>query len=140
MILLIDTSDTAIMYVGLARRDGFLIAHKKIRTHFQQSEKLLSTIDGLLRSQKMSLRRITGIAVISGPGGFTSLRVGITTANALAYGLGLPIVGLDHRQIADIRDFAKQAGVAFVAKKPGSFIAPMYGSEPNITISTKKLF
>ncbi|PIZ74419.1 tRNA (adenosine(37)-N6)-threonylcarbamoyltransferase complex dimerization subunit type 1 TsaB [Candidatus Peregrinibacteria bacterium CG_4_10_14_0_2_um_filter_43_11] len=37
---------------------------------------------------------LTGILVISGPGSFTSLRVGIAVANTFAHQLKIPIVGL----------------------------------------------
>ena len=40
-----------------------------------------------------SLHDLSGLIVFRGPGSFTSLRIGISTINALAYGLAVPNVG-----------------------------------------------
>ncbi|MCA9810257.1 MAG: tRNA (adenosine(37)-N6)-threonylcarbamoyltransferase complex transferase subunit TsaD, partial [Candidatus Dadabacteria bacterium] len=39
---------------------------------------------------------ITGVAVTSGPGLIGALMVGLSTAKALAYGLGVPLIGVNH--------------------------------------------
>jgi tRNA threonylcarbamoyladenosine biosynthesis protein TsaB len=58
------------------------------------SEKLLPMVDWLLREAGMKRNDIEGIAVSSGPGSFTSLRVGISAAKGIAFSLGIPIVGV----------------------------------------------
>lgn len=52
---------------------------------------LLPTINKLFASTKRELNSINGIAVSIGPGAFTGLRVGISTAQGLAQTLKLPI-------------------------------------------------
>ena len=42
----------------------------------------------------MGLGDLRGVVVGTGPGAFTGLRVGLATAKGLAYGLGIPIVGV----------------------------------------------
>ncbi len=52
-------------------------------------------IERLLADRDLRPDRLQLIAVSTGPGSFTGLRVGITTAKTLAYALGCPIIGVD---------------------------------------------
>jgi tRNA threonylcarbamoyladenosine biosynthesis protein TsaB len=63
------------------------------------SEKLLPMVDWLLREAGMKRNDIEGIAVSSGPGSFTSLRVGISTARGMAFSLGIPVVGVSSLEV-----------------------------------------
>jgi tRNA threonylcarbamoyladenosine biosynthesis protein TsaB len=63
------------------------------------SEKLLPMVDWLLREAGMKRNDIEGVAVSSGPGSFTSLRVGISTAKGMAFSLGIPIVGVSSLEV-----------------------------------------
>ena len=59
------------------------------------AQSLASSIDFLLRSEKLNPKDLGCIAVLSGPGSFTGLRVGIATAKSMAYALSIPTVELD---------------------------------------------
>ena len=63
------------------------------------SERLLPMVDWLLRAAGMKKDDLEGIAVSSGPGSFTSLRVGISTAKGMAFSLGIPIVGVSSLEV-----------------------------------------
>ena len=56
---------------------------------------LAPAIEKLLVQLEMSPKDLHAIAVVQGPGSFTGLRVGIATAKALAYALGIPVVAVD---------------------------------------------
>ncbi len=60
----------------------------------EHSAWLIPAIDNLLKDASLSCQDIDGITVSSGPGSFTSLRVGVSTAKGLAQGLKIPIVGI----------------------------------------------
>ncbi len=140
MILLIDTSQHEVILVALIRSDGRLIRKRILKQAFQQSERLLPMIDDVLRKAKIRLTSLTGVAVVSGPGGFTSLRVGISTANALAFGLGIPVVGLFPKGLSNLQSLAILALKSLNKGKVGKWVAPQYGQEPNISNSKNKLF
>lgn len=94
MYLFIDTTDPIKSKIGLINPDGSF-ADKIEWTGFQnQSEELLSNIDDLLLNHSLTLAGIEKIVVITGPGSYTGLRVGVASANALAFASGLPIIGL----------------------------------------------
>lgn len=57
------------------------------------SEELLVKINQLLLNIKSSISNVNGISVVTGPGSYTGIRVGVATANSLSYSLKVPIVG-----------------------------------------------
>lgn len=59
------------------------------------SEVLLNQIDQLITMLKISKEDLDGICVTLGPGSFTSLRVSLSTAEALGLGLNIPLYGVD---------------------------------------------
>ncbi|MGA1875058.1 MAG: tRNA (adenosine(37)-N6)-threonylcarbamoyltransferase complex dimerization subunit type 1 TsaB [bacterium] len=67
----------------------YLVSH--ISTH---SEWLLKGIDQILSDAGMALSGCDAIAVSIGPGSFTGLRIGVSTAKALAYAIHKPILGI----------------------------------------------
>lgn len=88
---------------------------------------ILGKIEELLKRNKKSFKKIDGIVVFKGPGSFTGLRIGLTVANTLAYGLRIPIVSSDAK--AWIQD-----GIKRLEKGENEKITiPQYGREARIT-------
>ena len=58
-----------------------------------QSERLVPMIEEMLREAKRTYQDITAIAATRGPGSFTGLRIGMTTASVLAHTLSVPFHG-----------------------------------------------
>ncbi len=56
------------------------------------SEKLMSAIDDLTNLSGLQISDVKAIALSIGPGSFTGLRIGMSTAKGLAFGAGLPII------------------------------------------------
>lgn len=56
------------------------------------SKKILNMIDLVLKEGGVELKQVAHIAVSMGPGSFTGLRIGLTTAKGLGFGANLPIV------------------------------------------------
>lgn len=58
-------------------------------------QKLVPLIDTLLRHVGISIDDIEAVAVSSGPGSFTGLRIGVATAKGLAFAKDIPLIGVD---------------------------------------------
>lgn len=91
------------------------------------ADELLAHIAALCLAQNSDIHGLTGIVIMSGPGSFTSLRIGHTVANALADSLVIPIVGRSGDEWAT--DALKQLATA----KPGDLAWPFYGADANVT-------
>jgi tRNA threonylcarbamoyl adenosine modification protein YeaZ len=55
---------------------------------------LLEDVDALLRQSGMHTRDVEALAVGIGPGSFTGVRIGLSTARGLALALGVPVAGV----------------------------------------------
>jgi tRNA threonylcarbamoyl adenosine modification protein YeaZ len=92
-LLAIDTSGMNAL-VALGEADGTLVAERRWVAGYRHGEELLARIDEMLAAAGVPMAELSGIVVGTGPGAFTGLRVGLATAKALAYGLGVPIAGV----------------------------------------------
>ena len=69
------------------------IGRKAMDDHTAE-EQLLPAIESLLHERNLGYADLARMAVNLGPGGFMSLRVGVSIANALSFGLSLPSAGI----------------------------------------------
>ena len=93
----------------------------------QLADQLLSRIDELLAARPEAQQTLTGIVIFSGPGSFTSLRIGHTVANALADSLNIPVAS------AKGDNWIHQAIASLASTHTGHFALPFYGAEANVT-------
>ena len=92
LILGIETSGVA---TGLALvASGKVVAETVERSECGHNEVLMPLLDRLLKGAGVAARDLAGIGVDIGPGMFTSLRVGASTAKGLAVAYRIPVVGL----------------------------------------------
>lgn len=92
LVLAAETS-TAINSVAILRDDA-LLAEAVIDGRRLHSERLLPTVDWLLGEAGLTLRDIELLAVSTGPGSFTGLRIGAATWKGLALANELPLVAV----------------------------------------------
>jgi tRNA threonylcarbamoyladenosine biosynthesis protein TsaB len=91
MILCFDTATPAF---GVTLADAKKVHAFKPLPFDKMSESIVKVTADLLAEAKVEPRALQGIAVVVGPGSFTSLRVGLTVANQFAHELGVPILGV----------------------------------------------
>ncbi|MBI5167513.1 MAG: tRNA (adenosine(37)-N6)-threonylcarbamoyltransferase complex dimerization subunit type 1 TsaB [candidate division NC10 bacterium] len=75
-------------------RDTGLISEYTLNIEATHSERLLPSIHRLLSDAGLKIGDPDGIAVALGPGSFTGLRIGLSTAKGLALASGKPVVGV----------------------------------------------
>jgi tRNA threonylcarbamoyladenosine biosynthesis protein TsaB len=124
MILALKTAEPiAEIYLLAARAEPAVIKEKKWPAERQLAHDLLGEVEKLVGDWS----KLTGVIVFRGPGSFTGLRIGITTANTVAYARELPIVGTTGENwLAD--------GLAQLARQQNDkIVLPEYGAAPHIT-------
>ncbi len=92
LILAIESSAKAASAVLC--RDGEILAHSFQRSGLTHSATLLPMIDGMLRCAGIDKNDVDAVAVARGPGSFTGVRIGVSTAKGLCWGLGKPAIGV----------------------------------------------
>lgn len=86
-------SATPVASVAVAGQKGIL-AERMVLNRRTHSVNLLPMLKAVLEESEIDRRELSGIAVSGGPGSFTGLRIGMSTAKALAWVWGLPVVGI----------------------------------------------
>ncbi len=94
MILGINTS-TLQFSLALMNNRGCLVGEIYLSTGKRHFGGLFPSLDFLLHSLDKRISDITCVAVALGPGSFTGLRVGLSSAKGLAHALDVPIVGIN---------------------------------------------
>ncbi len=74
--------------------DKGIVGEHTLHVEQVHSKKIMPMIERMLKDVGVAVSDIDGIAVSSGPGSFTGLRIGMSTAKGLAYTLKIPIVGV----------------------------------------------
>jgi tRNA threonylcarbamoyladenosine biosynthesis protein TsaB len=92
MILNIDTS-TNVCSVALTEGNEVL-AHKMILGTNEHASKLTVLIESMLKEKHVVMSELKAVAVSSGPGSYTGLRIGISTAKGICYALSLPLIAV----------------------------------------------
>lgn len=79
--------------------DDIVLAEFSLNNGSWHSEKLLPMIEWLLKEAGIDKKKLDGIAISMGPGSFTPLRIGISTAKGIAFSLGIPVVGISSLEV-----------------------------------------
>jgi tRNA threonylcarbamoyl adenosine modification protein YeaZ len=103
MELAIDTSSD-IVSIAFSHK-GVVLASLTWQTTRNHTIELLPNLVCLLQQVKIEPGSIEAIMVARGPGSFNGLRVGISTAKGLAFGLNIPLLGVNTLE-ADAYPFA----------------------------------
>ncbi|MEM8895033.1 MAG: tRNA (adenosine(37)-N6)-threonylcarbamoyltransferase complex dimerization subunit type 1 TsaB, partial [Bacteroidota bacterium] len=114
-ILSIETS-TEVCSVAV-HRDGQLLGFAESRRQKSHSSLVVAMIDQLLSNANVEKKELSAIAVSKGPGSYTGLRIGTSTAKGLCYALGIPLIAID-----TLKSMALEASMHVVGE---AFIIPM---------------
>jgi tRNA threonylcarbamoyladenosine biosynthesis protein TsaB len=86
--------ETATVAGSIAITDDIegLIGEVRIDVNIAHAERLMPSIEWLLKSSQLTINEIDAFALSIGPGSFTGLRIGLSTAKGLAFATGKPII------------------------------------------------
>ncbi len=93
-LLHLETS-TKVCSVALSVNGQCVAIAESATDDYQHAEQLTVFIQNVLKSASLSLKDIHGVSVASGPGSYTGLRIGVSTAKGLCYALGIPLISVD---------------------------------------------
>jgi tRNA threonylcarbamoyladenosine biosynthesis protein TsaB len=91
--LILETSARSAK-VGLAR-DGAVVRAANLDETRRHARDLAPTVETLLRAEALKPADLTGIMVGRGPGSYTGLRIGLTSAKALAFAVGCKLIAVE---------------------------------------------
>ena len=114
MILCIETS-TAVCSVALVDK-GDVIAMRESLDGQNHAEKITVFIDEMMKETRMSYKELDAVAVSMGPGSYTGLRIGVSTAKGFCYALEKPLIAVD--------TLSAMAN-GFISHQPSAIFCPM---------------
>lgn len=92
-ILILETS-TEVCSVAIAQ-NGQLIGLIESDKDYSHTQNLTLQIEEVLKAAKLSIKDLSAVALSAGPGSYTGLRVGSSTAKGICFGLNIPLISLD---------------------------------------------
>ncbi|MBN8697718.1 MAG: tRNA (adenosine(37)-N6)-threonylcarbamoyltransferase complex dimerization subunit type 1 TsaB [Bacteroidetes bacterium] len=113
LILNIETA-TTMCSVSLGK-DGQLIALKELNGDYTHAENLTLFIEDVVQQAGIQLKDIDAVAVSKGPGSYTGLRIGVSTAKGLCYSLEKPLIAIN-----TLEHLSRSVSV-----KEGALVCPM---------------
>ncbi len=105
-ILNIETA-TKNCSVALAKDGETIFCNEISEQGYSHAEKLHVFIEKILENAGITSKDLSAIAISSGPGSYTGLRIGVSAAKGLSYALDIPLISVD-----TLTSLASQAKVA----------------------------
>jgi len=97
VLLAIDTSTS---WISLALYDGTYVLYEETwQSQHHHTVELAPAIEQMFSRTGTESKNLTGIAVATGPGSFTSLRIGLAAAKGFALGLKIPVIGIPSLEV-----------------------------------------
>lgn len=124
LILSIETG-TDICSVGLAR-DGELLSLRESDQSRDHAKKVALFVDELLSQTGIAPEELDAVAVGMGPGSYTGLRIGVSFAKGLCYGLQIPLIAVGSLDaLVEVAKEDNEAGILDVESWEKAILCPM---------------
>lgn len=128
LLLHIETSSD-VCSVSLSERTELLITRKSTEKNVHSSELSLYIGDLFDQSEK-KISDLDAVAVSKGPGSFTGLRIGVSMAKGIAYGLEIPLISVNTLETLAIQ-FLNERNISWlycpvIDAKNGEFYFSLY--------------
>jgi len=127
MELFIDTSYCNLLVYLLENKE--IVKFKRITDVKSLSTKALETIDNCLKEEKKEIKDVKRIYVVTGPGSFTGLRVGITIVKTIAYLKKIDVIGISSLEVMASTITDTDIIIPYIDARRGYVYAGMYDKE-----------
>lgn len=97
-ILNIETA-TKQCSVSISKNNELVALRELAGENFNHAEKLHVFIEEVINEANIKLNDLNAVSVSKGPGSYTGLRIGVSTAKGLCYALNIPLIAIDTLQI-----------------------------------------
>lgn len=94
MALILNIESSTTMCSVALGRDGKLLDAEEVNEDYSHAEKLAPFADLLLRRNDIAPDELDAVAVSKGPGSYTGLRIGVSLAKGLCFGLSKPLIAV----------------------------------------------
>jgi tRNA threonylcarbamoyladenosine biosynthesis protein TsaB len=94
LILNLETA-TKNCSVTLSKNGSVVLCKEIAEQGYSHAERLHIFIEEILKEAEISILDVKAIAVSKGPGSYTGLRIGVSAAKGLCYGLKIPLISID---------------------------------------------
>ncbi len=98
-----------------------------------QAEALMPMLSAILSAQGKAWSDLDAIAVGTGPGNFTGIRISVSAARGLALGLGVPAFGVSMFEVMAFQDTSDNLLVSIPAPRDMAYVQPMQHGRHNGT-------
>lgn len=107
-------------------KDGNVLSQRELIEEKSHAKKLTEFIDEMLKEQHLELKDLHAVAVSKGPGSYTGLRIGVSTAKGICYGANIPLLAIDTLTIICNQVLLKQdRETCTILKNPSAIVCSM---------------
>ena len=116
--------------------NGELIALKEVTDQgFVHGEMITLFIEDVLKQVEIPIVSLAAVTVASGPGSYTGLRIGVSTAKGLCYALNIPLIAIDSlkclEQVARM-NYSKETIVSMIDARRMEVFSAIYNSDGEV--------
>lgn len=124
--LFIDTSISFPTISIIREKDVLFNFHEEIKS--DMSSKILPIIDEGLTKSNISLGDVDRIFVVTGPGSFTGIRIGVTIAKTIAWSLNKPVIPISSLEYMATMQTGKKYLIPMIDARRGNVFAGIYNN------------
>lgn len=114
-LLHLETS-TKVCSVALSRNGQLIFLKESNEEHFTHGEMLTLFIAEVMEKAGVDYSKLAAVSIASGPGSYTGLRIGTSTAKGICYALKIPLLAIN--SLESLAEIAKK-------KYPNNNLCPM---------------
>ncbi len=123
--------DTSTYSMGVALVDGDnILAEVITNLKKNHSIRLMPAIEKIMKEVEIKPNELQRVIVAEGPGSYTGVRIGVTTAKTLAWTLGIPLVGVSTLEVlAQNGKYSSKMVAPIIDARRGQVFTGLYGND-----------